>query len=573
MKMNNKLYESKEYDDIREIIKDVSDRFSDNIAFTIKEKVKGDTKLKDITYEKFQKEINYMGTALTDMGYKDKKIAIIGKNGYEWIVSYYGVINGTGIAVPLDKGLTETEIENSLIRAGVSCIICGKNQLESIVNINKEGKTRLEKIICTEKNDEKGVDYFYDVLQIGKKLVENKNDQRFIDSKIDKDALATIIFTSGTTSQSKAVALSHYNIASVVNGLNKMEKIYDNDTNFCLLPFHHTFGSTGLLFMLSNGARNVFCDGLRHIQSNIVEYGVSVFVSVPLLIESMHKKIWQAIEKQGKTNLVRTAMKLSNTLMKCHIDVRKKLFKDIHKQLGGKLRFIVNGAAALDKTAARDFYLWGFDIVQGYGLTETAPVLTAETIVDFKFGSIGFQMSNVEVKINNKDEDGIGELIARGPNVMLGYYDDEEATNEVIKDGWFYTGDLACEDDEGYIFITGRKKNVIVLKNGKNVFPEELEQLINQKEYVKESMVFGYPKKDDYIVSCKVVYDDEYVDKNLHLANEAEIKDYIWNDIKEINKTMPQYKHIKKLYISDEEMIKTSTAKIKRFEEIDKILE
>ena len=384
MKMNNKLYESKEYDDIREIIKDVSDRFSDNIAFTIKEKVKGDTKLKDITYEKFQKEINYMGTALTDMGYKDKKIAIIGKNGYEWIVSYYGVINGTGIAVPLDKGLTETEIENSLIRAGVSCIICGKNQLESIVNINKEGKTRLEKIICTEKNDEKGVDYFYDVLQIGKKLVENKNDQRFIDSKIDKDALATIIFTSGTTSQSKAVALSHYNIASVVNGLNKMEKIYDNDTNFCLLPFHHTFGSTGLLFMLSNGARNVFCDGLRHIQSNIVEYGVSVFVSVPLLIESMHKKIWQAIEKQGKTNLVRTAMKLSNTLMKCHIDVRKKLFKDIHKQLGGKLRFIVNGAAALDKTAARDFYLWGFDIVQGYGLTETAPVLTAETIVDFK---------------------------------------------------------------------------------------------------------------------------------------------------------------------------------------------
>ena len=156
---------------------------------------------------------------------------------------------------------------------------------------------------------------------------------------------------------------------------------------------------------------------------------------------------------------------------------------------------------------------------------------------------------------------------------MLGYYDDEEATNEVIKDGWFYTGDLACEDDEGYIFITGRKKNVIVLKNGKNVFPEELEQLINQKEYVKESMVFGYPKKDDYIVSCKVVYDDEYVDKNLHLANEAEIKDYIWNDIKEINKTMPQYKHIKKLYISDEEMIKTSTAKIKRFEEIDKILE
>ena len=572
MKMNNKLYEYKEYNDIREIIKDVSEKFSDNIAFTVKEKEKGDTELKDITYERFQKEINYIGTALIDMGLKDKKIAIIGKNSYEWSVGYYGIINGTGIVVPLDKGLTETEIENSLIRAGVSCILCGKNQLETLVNIKKTRKTNLEKIICMEKVDNKGADYFYDILEKGKELIEKENDKRFINSKIDKDALATIIFTSGTTSQSKAVALSHYNIASVVNGLNGMEKIYDTDTNFCLLPFHHTFGSTGLLFMLSNGARNVFCDGLRHIQSNIVEYGVSVFVSVPLLIESMHKKIWQAIEKQGKTKLVETAMKLSNILMKCHIDIRKKLFKDIHKQLGGKLRFIVNGAAALDKKAARDFYLWGFDIVQGYGLTETAPVLTAETIVDFKFGSIGFQMSNVEVKIDNKDEEGIGELIARGPNVMLGYYDDEQATNEVIKDGWFHTGDLAYEDEEGYIFLTGRKKNVIVLKNGKNVFPEELEHLINQKEYVKESMVFGYPKKDDYIVSCKVVYDDEYVEKNLKLTNENQIKDYIWNDIKDINKTMPQYKHIKKLYISDEEMIKTSTAKIKRFEEIDKIL-
>ena len=571
--MENALYYCKDYQDIREIIIDIRERFGNNIAFTIKEKNGNKVELKDITYNQFADEINYLGTALIDMGYKGKRIAIIGKNRYEWAVSYYGVINGTGIVVPLDRSLPEQEIETSLIRAGVNSIICEEKQLETIKKIKKTGNTNLDRIICMDKINDKNTDYFYDLIKKGKELVEKKKDKRFIDSKIDKDALATIIFTSGTTAQSKAVALSHYNIAQVVYGLDRMEKIYDTDTNFCILPFHHTFGSTGLLFMMSNGSRNVFCDGLRYIQSNIVEYGVSVFIAVPLLIEAMDKKIWQAIEKKGKTKLVKTAMKVSNSLMKCHIDIRKKLFKEIHDQLGGKLRFIVNGAAALDKNVSKDFYSWGFDVVQGYGLTETSPVLSGENIEKFRFGSIGFPMSNVQIEIEDPDENGIGEIIAKGPNVMLGYYDDEEATKEVMRGGWFHTGDLAYKDKDGYIFITGRKKNVIVLKNGKNIFPEELEQLINQKGYAKESMVFGYPKKDDYIVSCKVVYDDEYVDKNLHLANEAEIKDYIWNDIKEINKTMPQYKHIKKLYISDEEMIKTSTAKIKRFEEINKILE
>lgn len=570
--MENVLYDCKDYQDIREVIYDIHDRFADNIAFTVKEKKEGKTSLKDITYDTFKKQIDYLGTSLIDMKLKDERIAIIGKNRYEWAVSYYGVINGAGIVVPLDKGLTEIETETSLIRAGAKAIICEENQLEMIKSIKKNGKTKLETIICMDKAKDKDVFYFYDLIKKGEELVEKKNDKRFIDAKIDKDAMATIIFTSGTTSNPKAVALSHYNIAQVVYGLDRMEKIYDTDTNFCILPFHHTFGSTGLLFMMSNGSRNVFCDGLRHIQSNIVEYGVSVFIAVPLLIESMDKKIWQAIEKRGKTKLVKFAMKVSNALMKCHIDIRKKLFKDIHEQLGGKLRFIVNGAAALDKNVCKDFYSWGFDIVQGYGLTETAPVLSGENLEKFKFGSIGFPMCNVQIEIDNPDENGIGELIAKGPNIMLGYYDDEEATKEVIKDGWFHTGDLAYKDKEGFLFITGRKKNVIVLKNGKNIFPEEIEQIINKKPYAIESMVFGYPKGDDFIVSCKVVYDKEYMKKELNLAKEEDIKEYIWNDIKAINKTMPQYKHVKKLYISDEEMIKTSTAKIKRFEEIDKIL-
>ena len=304
----------------------------------------------------------------------------------------------------------------------------------------------------------------------------------------------------------------------------------------------------------------------------MVEYGVSVFIGVPLLIESMDKKIWTAVEKQGKTKLVKAAMKISKALMKVHIDIRKLLFKQIHDQLGGKLRFVVNGAAALNKRVSEDFYLWGFEVAQGYGLTETAPVLTAENRKKFRFGSIGFPMINVELKIDNPDENGIGEIVATGPNVMIEYYENEEATNAVIevdKDGkrWFHTGDLAYRDKDGYIFITGRKKDVIVLQNGKKVFPEELEKLVNELPYVVESMVFGLPKDDDVIVSCKVVYDKNYFkDKS-----EDEIRDTIWNDIKEVNTKLITFKHIKKIIVTDEPMIKTSTAKIKRYQEVEKI--
>lgn len=567
--MENKLYECKDYKNIREVIDYAEEKFSEKLAFTIKNQ---DKTYRDITYKEFINEIKYLGTAYIDYGLKDTRIAIIGKNRYEWAVNYLAVINGTGVVVPLDKSLPKNEIELSIKRAKVTTIVCEEKYLNDIKEIIKDGTTELKNIICMDEVKDEDVILMKDLLEKGKTLVEEKNDKRFIDAKIDNNKMATIIFTSGTTSESKAVVLSHRNIASVVYSLDCAEKIYDTDTNFCLLPFHHTFGSTGLLFILSNGARSVFCDGLRHIQENMVEYGVSVFIGVPLLIESMDKKIWTAVEKQGKTKLVKTAMKVSKALMKVHIDIRKLLFKQIHNQLGGKLRFVVNGAAALNKRVAEDFYLWGFEVAQGYGLTETAPVLTAENRKKFRFGSIGFPMINVELKIENPDENGIGEIVATGPNVMLEYYENEEATNAVIevdKDGkrWFHTGDLAYRDKDGFIFISGRKKDVIVLQNGKKVFPEELEKLINELPYVVESMVFGLPKDDDVIVSCKVVYDKNYFkDKS-----EDEIRDTIWNDIKEVNTKLITFKHIKKIIVTDEPMIKTSTAKIKRYQEVEKI--
>lgn len=576
--MENLLYKCTDYQNIREIMHEIKERFSDKIAFTIKIKDKSKNfSYKNITYKEFLDEIDYLGTSYINYGLKDTRIAIIGKNRYEWAVNYLAIINGTGIVVPLDKTLPKQEIETSLIRANVTTIVCEENYINDLKDIMKSGKTNLKNIICMDDVNDKDVLLMSDFVDNGKKLVENMNNKKFIEAKIDDNKMATIIFTSGTTSESKAVVLSHRNISSVVYAINSAEKIYDTDTNFCLLPFHHTFGSTGLLFMMSNGSRNVFCDGLRHVQENMIEYGVSVFIAVPLLIESINKKIWKTIEKQGKTKLVKFAMNLSKCLMKVHIDVRKKLFKEIHNQLGGKLRFVVNGAAALDKKVSEDFYLWGFDVVQGYGLTETAPVLAGENIKKFRFGSIGFPMVNVEIKIDNPDENGIGEIVASGPNVMLEYYENKEATKEVIEvdetgKRWFHTGDLAYRDKDGFIFITGRKKDVIVLKNGKNVFPGELEDLINKLPYVIESMVFGLPLNDDLTVSCKVIYDKDFFNNELKITDKEQIKEYIWKDIKNINSKINNFKHIRRLFISDEPMIKTSTAKIKRYQEIEKIV-
>lgn len=324
-----------------------------------------------------------------------------------------------------------------------------------------------------------------------------------------------------------------------------------------------------------DGATNVFCDGIRHIQTNLKEYKVSVFVCVPLLLEAMYKKIMNELEKQGKTKLIKTVIPISNFLLKFGIDIRRKLFKDIINQLGGNLRFVVSGASGIDKKVAKGFNDFGILTVQGYGLTETAPVLTAENEKCIRYASIGYPLTNVDIRIDNPNEEGIGEIVAKGPNVMLGYYENEEATNEVIeidKNGnrWFHTGDLAYMDKDGYIFIAGRKKNVIVLKNGKNIYPEELELLINNLAYVAESMVFGMPKEDDLVVSVKIVYNKEYKQENN--LSEEELRDKIWNDVKKINKELPNYQHIKNLIITDEPMIKTTTAKVKRFAEIEKII-
>lgn len=569
---NEKLYNVQRFENIRDIVSNTVKLYPNNIAFKIKHKDGKNVSYTDITYAEFQKDINEFGTGLAKLGYKDKRIAVIGKNSYEWALTYYAVINGLGIIVPLDKGLPEAEIELSLKRCRAEVIVFEEKYKEQIQNIMNKKTTNLKEAICMESTDNNEFKTIEEIKKIGKEELAKENNI-YIDSEIDNRKMATIIFTSGTTSLAKAVMLSHYNIVSNIYSMSCMEYADSNDVNMAFLPFHHTFGSTGLTFFISKGAMNVFCDGLRYIQDNLKEYHVSCFVCVPLLLEAMYKKIMHQIEKQGKMEKVKKGIKISRFLLKFGIDIRRKLFKEIIDNLGGKLRFVVSGASAIDKNVAQGFNDFGILTVQGYGLTETSPVLAAENKKAIRYGSIGLPFPDIEMKIVNPNEEGIGEIVAKGPNVMLGYYEDEEATNEVLKDGWFYTGDLGYIDKDGFIFIAGRKKNVIVLKNGKNIYPEELEMLINDLPYVDESMVFGMPKDDDLVVSVKVVYNETYVKQKFGDISEDALKDIIWKDIKEINSRLTTYKHIKNLIITKEPMIKTTTAKVKRFEEMKKISE
>lgn len=577
MKNLEKLYKAEKYDSIKEYIEDAINKYSKKDAFIVKSQENNEIKYTHISFEEFGKQIKNLAEGLIDLGLEGKRIAIIGHNSYNWVKSYIATICSVGIVMPLDKGLQPSELELSLKRGKADAIIFEDEYLETIKNIRQYNQTSVKNFISmTELEKNEGFVSLKDLEEKGKKILEKTESEKEFYLKASPmskkpEELATIIFTSGTTSMSKAVMLSNKNIASNMYDMMCAEKILSTDVNLLFLPLHHTFGSTQMLLFFSNGATTVFCDGLRHIQENLKEYKVTTFVCVPLLLEVMYKNIWKAIEKQGKTKQIKLALKLSNALRKIKIDIRRKIFKPILDQFGGELRFIISGAAAINKEVAKGFNDFGIFTIQGYGLTETSPVLCAENEKHIRYGSVGLPFPSVQIKIENKNEEGIGEITAKGPNVMLGYYEMEEETSNVLKDGWFYTGDLGYLDKDGYLFITGRKKNVIVLKNGKNIYPEELEQVITKLPYVAEVMVYGKEKEDDLVVSAKIVYDKDYVKKNYKDKTNEELKEIFWQDIKEINKTMPTYKYIKNLVVTDEPMIKTTTAKIKRFEEIKKV--
>ena len=562
----------KEYENIKDMVIDVSSKRRNQTIFMKKYKEEKETRYENITYDKLLKDIQAFGTDLYKLGLKDKRVAVIGRNRYEWIVAHLSVLLGGMVSVPLDKELKIDELENSLIRSEAEAIVFDEKYVELIEELKQRGNTKIKEYICMSEIPEyRSVDM---LIKDGQKYLRS-GYKDYLNCKIDKNKMSILLFTSGTTSKSKAVMLSQKNIASNIYALQLSEDFYDTDVNIAFLPFHHIFGQTGMLLMIINGVKTVFTDGLRYISQNFKEYGVSVFVGVPILIEAIYNNVWQQIRKQGKEKLVRRLIKVSNILLKVKIDIRRKLFKNIIDGLGGKLRFVISGGAPIDKKIEQGFRDLGIEVAAGYGLTETSPVIAAQTSTAKIPGSVGVAMPNVNIEIINKDENQIGEIIVSGPNVMLGYYNDEEKTNEVLKDGHFYTGDSGYIDAKGNLFITGRKKDMIVLKNGKKIFPDEIETVVNRLEIVKESMVFGLPDKNDpsdIQVAIKIVYDDNIRKKEYAGLTDEEFREKIWGEIKKINQTFPMYKYIKHMILTDEELIKTTTKKIKRKEELDKIL-
>lgn len=568
----NNLYPAKEFQNIKELLYNSVEQYGNKIAFVTKYKKNNQIDYENKTYQELLEDINALGTKLFAMGLNNKRFAIVGRNSYKWALAHLTNLLGGNISVPLDKDLQYDELESSLIRSKADVIFFDEKYEDKILQIKKNGKTNLSQYICF--NSLEGFYSMDGLIKEGKVLLKT-GLKDFTNVTIQNNALSILLFTSGTTSKSKAVMLSQKNIASNIYNMQCVEKFYDNDVNIAFLPFHHIFGSTCLVVMLAYGVKTVFPDGLKYIKQNLKEYKVSVFVGVPLLIEAMYKNITKEIEKQGKQNLINIATKVSNLLLKLHIDIRRKIFKQIIDGLGGHLRFVISGGAPADSIIAKSFISFGIETVQGYGLTETSPVISAENPQYKKQGSVGIPMKDVQVEIVEKDKDGIGEIRVKGPNVMLGYYENEEATKEVLKNDWFYTGDLGYIDKDGFLFITGRRKNMIVLKNGKKIFPEEIETIVNRIDLVEETMAYGLPEeqdKNDVKLAVKVVYNKELVKEKYGNISLEELYPIIWEKIKEINKTFPKYKYIKNMILTDEELIKTTTKKIKRQEEMKKIM-
>lgn len=556
--MKNKFYEGQKLVDYKDLVSLYKNRYSDQIVFEYK-KSPEDTNINKVTYKKFASDIEALGALLLTKNLK--RICIISPNRYEWFVSYLAVTTSNLVAVPLDKSLPTNEIINLVKRSECDGIIFDGKYSDTISLCKKENPN----LVTINMDGD-----YKDSLAEGYKLSHKDYDN----VKIDNKKMSVMLFTSGTTSASKAVMLSQEAICNDLYALSQMIKITVDDTLLSFLPLHHTFESTcTFLYGTSCGVTIAICDGLKYIQKNLVEYKITGFVCVPLMLEIMYKKILKNIEKQRKTALVKIMRRL---FRHAPVNVKRKVFKSIIDGLGGELKTIITGGAAMDKETLQGYNDFGLDIHQGYGLTETAPVIAGENSFKKKLGSCGLPLPTIDIKIDNPDKDGIGEVIVNTPTIMLGYYQNDEATKEAIVDGWFHTGDLGYMDKDGYLYLTGRKKDMIVLKNGKKIFPEEVEALIAKLPYVNESMVFGFTddtKNDrnaDVVLYAKIVYNKDELDK---LVSDGNYYDYILNDVKtKINKQMPAYKYIRKIIVTEEPLIKTTTQKVKRKNEIEIIM-
>ena len=573
-KRDNRVYKSRRINNYRDLAFYSIEHYSDHIAYKYKNKP-SDKEIIKKTYADAGRDMKAFGTAMLNRG--AKKVAVIGKNRYEWCMTYLGTTTSGLVIVPLDKLLPEKEIENLIRRSGADVVVCDKTYLTPMKNMKQSKETNLSTIICMDNVSDEDIEYWDNVRDEGQKLIDD-GDKKYDEVVIDENKMAILLFTSGTTSESKGVMLSQKNICVNIEDMATFSKMYDTDTILSILPLHHTFECTiSFLYGFYSGVCLAFCDGLKYYAQNLKEYDVSIIVAVPVLLEAIYKKIKNGIAESGQKEKFDKGVKISNFLLKLHIDVRKKLFKAVRENLGERIRIIYYGAAQMEKETIQGYHNIGIDAVQGYGLTETSPILTAETDKYHKAGTVGVCFPAIEMKIIDKNSDGVGEICAKGASIMLGYYENEEQTKKAIdKDGWFKTGDYGFFDEDGFLHLTGRKNDIIVLRNGKNVYPDEIEGLINKIPYITESLVFARNKtKTDTLLEAKIVYDEKELAKeceNIDLKDNEAVKEKIMNEIKEkVNTALPAYKHVKRILITTEPMEKTTTSKIKRNLEIKKI--
>lgn len=576
-KKDKKEFVATNYNSIKEIFEHSIKTYANKEFILEKFDPKG--KYEEISYEQFGKDVIGFGTALNRVLKLENRprIMILSETTYDWYVSYVTLLCGDAIAIPTDKELPENELENVVKRSKADAIIYSEKKADSVKKI-MEKFPQVKYFIKMYSEDElqnKTVGMQY-LINEGTKFV-NSGDDYFAKVETDPDEFKVLLFTSGTTSNAKGVMLTSRNLAENINAATAYAKVYPEDRFFSVLPLHHTYESTiGFLLPMAWGSSIAVCQGLKHIVPNMLESKPSVLISVPLLIENLYKKINASIKKAGKDGLVGSMLHITNALKVVGVDVKRKVFSDIYENLGGNLRFIVSAAAPIDAKIGKWVEDIGITFLQGYGLTETAPIAALTPEYQPKVGSAGKAIPKGEIRIEDPNEDGEGEVLIKTPTLMIGYYEDEKATNEVIEviDGerWFHSGDIGYLDKDGFLYITGRSKNVIVTQNGKNIYPEEIELLLAQVPEIKECMVYGKqdekdPTNKELIISAKVIPNLDKIGEDL---TDEEIREIIWPKIKEVNKKLTSYKAIKNLEIKHDEFEKTTTMKIKRYAEIKK---
>lgn len=563
------LYEVRSIVDFRDLLEQSAAAFAEKAAFWIK--IEGG-EFRSITYSCFKNDVDALGAALVSLGIRDGFIAVMGENRYEWCVSYLAIANHTGVVVPLDKELPVSEKGNLLQRSGADALIFSGRYAKDMLSLKNAGSPVKYFINMDLEEDTEDSLSYKKLVEKGRRLLEQKSIDLSA-HKIDNTALGALLFTSGTTDLAKGVMLSQKNICSNVMAILKTVHVDSQDISLSILPLHHTYECTiGFLCLIYCGGTIVFNEGLKHIQKNLREIRPTVLITVPLLLENMYKKIWeQAGKKTGMKVLLKVMMLLGKILKAVRIDIRRFLFGTIHRNFGGRLRLVITGAAAISPEVSNGLDLLGFKVLQGYGLTECSPLVIGERDNFYGNASIGLPLPGIEVRIDSPDENGVGEIVTKGDNVMLGYFKNEEATGKCLKDGWFHTGDLGMRAKSGAYYITGRLKNVIVTKNGKNIFPEEVESFINRSPYVLESMVAGYndDKSGETIVGAHILPNLEAIKEKLKVVSVSreDIMNIISEVVKNANRDMPLYKRISTFTIRDSEFIKTTTLKIKRYAE------